>query len=139
MSKLMLVQKKAEVIIVGLLIFIFSILIPVFKLFSFAILIFKNQLKKNKILFFLAFKSGKWSMADVMVVAIFMSYIGFSGIISSQLNQLENISENITILTTNYSKLQNGFYFFLGFVLISISISQKIMIPKNKIQKDKEA
>jgi len=139
MSKLMLLQKKAEVFIVGLLIFIFSILIPVFKLFSFAILIFKNQVKKNKILFFLAFKSGKWSMADVMVVAIFMSYIGFSGIISNQLNQLENISENITILTTNYSELQNGFYFFLGFVLISISISQKIMIPKKEIQNVKEA
>ena len=32
--------------------------------------------KKNKLIQFFAFKSGKWSMADVMVVAIFMAYIG---------------------------------------------------------------
>lgn len=137
MSKIMIVQKKVEIIFVGLLIFILSILIPAFKLFSFVLMIFKNKFRKNKILFFLAFKMGKWSMADVMVVAIFMSYIGFSGVISSQLNQLENISENITILTTNYSELQNGFYFFLGFVLISISISQKIMTPKRNILEKK--
>lgn len=65
-------------------------------------------------------------MADVLVVAIFMSYIGFSGILSSQLDQLQNISENLSILTTNNSELQSGFYFFLGFVILSISISQLI-------------
>jgi uncharacterized paraquat-inducible protein A len=33
----------------------------------------------------MVFKTGKWSMADVIVVAIFMAYIGFSGIVGEQL------------------------------------------------------
>ena len=56
--------------------------------------------KLNKIVRFLVFKSGKWSMADVMVVAIFMSYIGFTGIISSQLGP---VSYTHLTLPTIYS------------------------------------
>ena len=39
---------------------------------------------------FFVLKSGKWSMADVMVVAIFMAYIGFNGIITSQFGQFSS-------------------------------------------------
>jgi len=127
MSKLMLNQEDFKVIIVGLLVITFSLIFPLLKLLSSSILVFKPMVIKNKIISFLVFKSGKWSMADVMVVAIFMSYIGFTGIISSQLNQLEKISTSLNILTTNNSELQNGFYFFFGFVIISICISQVLM------------
>jgi len=127
MSKIMLSQDKIKVMIVGVLVILFSVVFPILKLISSILIIFKRQLKENRVINFLVFKSGKWSMADVMVVAIFMSYIGFSGIISSQLNQLEKISTNLNILTTNNSELQYGFYFFLGFVIMSISISQIIM------------
>ena len=126
-SKVMLSQGKAKVMVVGILVLLFSVIFPVSKLISSLLLVFKRSLENNKIVRFLVFKSGKWSMADVMVVAIFMSYIGFTGIISSQLNQLENITENLNILTTNESELQNGFFFFMGFVILSIFISQTIM------------
>ncbi len=65
-------------------------------------------------------------MADVMVVAIFMSYIGFSGIVSEQLGQLEGLAKNADILTTNQSSLQTGFFMFAAFVLLSLAISQRI-------------
>lgn len=126
MSKLMLSQEKFEVTVVGILVVTFSIIFPLLKIISSLGLMFHGQLVNNKMISFLVFKSGKWSMADVMVVAIFMSYIGFTGIISSQLNQLEKISKSLNILTTNNSELQHGFYFFLGFVILSISISQSI-------------
>ncbi len=126
MSKIMLSQGKIQVMLVGLLVLLFSIIFPVSKLLSSFLVLFKSDFKDNKVVNFLVFKSGKWSMADVMVVAIFMSYIGFSGILSSQLDQLQNISENLSIITTNNSELQSGFYFFLGFVILSISISQLI-------------
>lgn len=132
MSEIMLTQDEVKVMLVGVLVVLFSIIFPVAKLSSSLLLIFNQGLKENRIIKFLVFKSGKWSMADVMVVAIFMSYIGFSGIISSQLNQLQSISENLHILTTNNSVLQNGFYFFLGFVILSISISQLISNIKMK-------
>lgn len=129
MTKIMLVQKEIKVTAVGVLILLFSVFLPVAKLASSILLILKQKLKQNKIIYFLVFQSGKWSMADVMVVAIFMSYIGFTGIISSQLTKLDKVSDNLNILTTNNSELQNGFYFFLGFVIISISISQIIIPP----------
>lgn len=134
MSQLMLTQEKFKVVIVGILVLIFSVIFPISKLVSSLLLIYKRESKKNPIINFLVFKSGKWSMADVMVVAIFMAYIGFSGIISSQLNQIEQISPNLNMLTTNNSELQNGFYFFLGFVILGIGVSQKIMALFKKVE-----
>jgi len=125
-SKVMLSQGEIKVMLVGILVLLFSVIFPVSKLIASVFLIFKRTLKDNKIIRFLVFKSGKWSMADVMVVAIFMSYIGFTGIISSQLGQLENVSSSLHVLTTNNSELQNGFFFFMGFVILSIFISQTI-------------
>lgn len=132
MAEIMLFQSQAKVIVVGILVVIFSVVFPVSKLISSVFLLFNQRAKQNKIIQFLVFKSGKWSMADVMVVAIFMSYIGFSGIISSQLNQLEKLTKNINILTTNNSELQSGFYYFFGFVLLSISISQLLSLKFKK-------
>ncbi len=65
-------------------------------------------------------------MADVMVVAIFMAYIGFTGIISEQLKQLEAVSTSLDILTTNESRLQSGFFLFASFVLLSLLIIQQM-------------
>ena len=135
-SKVMLSQGEIKVMLVGLLVVLFSVIFPVSKLISSILLLFKRSLYNNRIVRFLVFKSGKWSMADVMVVAIFMSYIGFTGIISSQLGQLENISSSLRVLTTNNSELQNGFFFFMGFVIMSIFISQtiqKLIDTSNKV------
>ena len=71
-------------------------------------------------------------MADVMVIAIFMSYIGFSGIITEQLQQIESISTSVEILTTNKSSLLTGFFFFTAFAIFSLGISQKIEIQFRK-------
>lgn len=135
-SSVMLSQGKLKVMLVGILVLLFSVIFPISKLIFSVLLIFKRSLQQNKIVRFLVFKSGKWSMADVMVVAIFMSYIGFTGIISSQLGQLENIADDLDVLTTNKSELQNGFYFFMAFVILSIFISQKILkvIEKPKLE-----
>ncbi len=132
----MLYQNEIKIFLVGLLVLLFSVLFPVFKMISTILLVFKNTLKNNLIINFMVFKSGKWSMADVMVVAIFMSYIGFTGIISNQLSQLEDISSSLRILTSNESDLQNGFFFFGGFVILGIGISQ-IISSKLKITTQK--
>jgi hypothetical protein len=65
-------------------------------------------------------------MADVMVVAIFMAYIGFSGIISEQLNQIDKISDSTEILSTNNSSLQLGFFSFTAFAFLGILLSRKV-------------
>ncbi|WP_317172408.1 paraquat-inducible protein A, partial [Salinimicrobium oceani] len=80
----------------GILILVFSILFPVAKLVSTQIFLGGSErVRKNKILKFFTFKSGKWSMADVYVIAIFMAYIGFQGILDNQLANLNMANESL--------------------------------------------
>ncbi len=123
---LMITQSSFDLLIVGFLVFVFSVLFPLSKLISSIFLISSPALKSNKFVFFLVYKTGKWSMADVMVVAIFMAYIGFSGILTEQLNQIGNISSKIDVLTTNKSNLQTGFFSFTAFALLSLLITNKL-------------
>jgi len=133
---LMITQGGFDLILVGLLVFIFSVLFPISKLLSSIFLVSSPNLKSNRIIYFLVNKTGKWSMADVMVVAIFMSYIGFSGILTEQLHQLENLSSKMDILTTNKSSLQIGFFAFTSFALLSLLMTNKLqnnLANKNEI------
>lgn len=123
---LMLSNSKVDVMLVGFLVLLFSVLFPFSKLLSSLVYLFSERAKNNKVVSFLVFKTAKWSMADVMVVAIFMAYIGFSGIISEQLADIENIAINLDILTTNESSLQVGFFIFTSFAVLSLMISHKL-------------
>lgn len=129
--RLMLAQGKTDVMMVGFLVLLFSVLFPVAKLISSMIYIYNAKLRDTRFVRFMVFKTGKWSMADVMVVAIFMSYIGFSGILTEQLNQLEGLTQKLDILTTNKSSLQTGFFLFTSFAILSLLLAQKIqgMMP----------
>lgn len=124
--RLMFTQGRIDVLFVGILVLVFSVLFPMAKLICSVVYIYMPSVRGNGVMNFIVFKTGKWSMADVMVVAIFMAYIGFGGIISDQLRQLESISSNIDILTTNRSSLQAGFYLFTSFTVLSLVASQKI-------------
>lgn len=124
---LMLTQANWDVIIVGLLILTFSVLFPVAKLTLSFLCLFKDRIRDKKWVKFFVFKSGKWSMADVLVVAIFMAYIGFTSILTEQLRQLEKLSGKVEILTTNQSNLNTGFFMFFGFVVLSLVVSDKLM------------
>ena len=110
-------------IAVGFLILLFSVLIPVSKLVMSLITAVRGRVPRGALPRFLVFKASKWSMADVMVVAIFMAYIGFSGIVSNQLEQLESYGSSVQLLTTNRSELQLGFYLFLGYCLVGLLLS----------------
>ncbi|MFY0696500.1 MAG: paraquat-inducible protein A [Balneola sp.] len=122
----MITNKKVDVMAVGILVFSFSVLFPVSKLLGSIAYIYSEKLKNNPVIKFLVFKTAKWSMADVMVVAIFMAYIGFTGIISEQLTSLENIALNVDIMTTNASSLQIGFFLFTAFAVLSLMVSHKL-------------
>lgn len=130
---LMLSQHSYDIIAVGILIFLFSVLFPITKLTSSILYLINDRMKHHKIIQFFIFKTGKWSMADVFVIAIMMTFIGFEGIISDQLNQLTNISETVDILTTNNSSVLFGFYAFTAFVLISLAVSLRLH-RLNKVQ-----
>jgi hypothetical protein len=115
---------KYDSAFVGILILIFSIVFPIGKLLATKFYLLGNaRLKTNPIIQFFAFKSGKWSMADVNVVAIFMAYIGFKGILDSQLSNLNMQTDSLASISTNETTLQPGFILFVAFVLFGLILS----------------
>jgi len=117
-----------EVVFVGILIFTFSIIFPTLKLLSSLVIRFSwEKLKNNKLIRFFALKSGKWSMADVMVVAIFMAYIGFNGIVNDQMSGLTENTGSTEVITTNGTQLLLGFYLFLAFCISSLVLSEVLV------------
>ena len=113
-----------DTVFVGVLILIFSIVFPIGKLTATEIYLLGNKKwRANKVVQFFAFKSGKWSMADVNVVAIFMAYIGFKGILDSQLESLNMKTDSLASISTNETTLQPGFILFVAFVLFGLILS----------------
>lgn len=111
-------------ILVGVLILIFSILFPVMKLSSTGIhLLGKKELAENKIIKYFAFQSGKWSMADVIVIAILMAYIGLNGLLETQLKGLDIKATSLTLISTHNTALQPGYIIFIAFVLFGLVLS----------------
>lgn len=115
---------KPDSIFVGILILMFSVMFPVTKLISTKIYLLGNEKwKKNKFVYFFAFKSGKWSMADVMVVAIFMAYIGFKGILDNQMQHLNMKTKSLATIATNETSLQPGFILFIAYVIYGLILA----------------
>jgi hypothetical protein len=112
---------------VGFLMVGFSVIFPIMKMLS-SLVYFTNvrNARKSKVINFLVMKTGKWSMADVMVIAIFMSFIGFNGIVNAQLEQLRAASPDLDLLTTNGTNLQPGFYLFFGYVILAMFFSSML-------------
>lgn len=120
---ILLSNGKVDTIFVGVLIFTFSVLFPVFKLISATVYLFIKE-KSNAFIKYMAFKSGKWSMADVMVVAIFMAFVGFQGILNDQLSDIELHTDDVNLITTNKSNLQPGFLIFVSFVIFNLVLAE---------------
>ncbi|MCB4791921.1 MAG: paraquat-inducible protein A [Elusimicrobia bacterium] len=122
--RIMIVHKDIEMKLVGLLVITFSIFFPLLKIAS-SVLYYYNfhSAKENPVIKFFVLKSGKWSMADVMVVAIFMAYVGFNGIITSQLSDMKIAAGETAMLTTNGTSLEPGYYLFLTYTLLALFLS----------------
>lgn len=139
---ILLKATAVESIAVGVLIFCFSIVFPVSKLTSALIysLGHKKWMRGNFIHYF-AFDSGKWSMADVMVVAIMMTFLAFNGILDSQLADLNIKNKYLSTVTTNNTALQPGFIIFLTFVIYSLLMSEilkRVVLPAEEKGKHDE-
>ena len=122
--KVLFQQSAADSIAVGALILCFSIIFPVTKLIATGVHLLSNRkIAENRVIKFFAFQSGKWSMADVIVIAILMTYIGLNGLLNNQLAALNIKSDNLTLITTNNTALQPGYIIFISFVLYGLILS----------------
>lgn len=123
--RIMIDHREIEMKLVGILLITFSIIFPLLKIASTLGFYFDiRHARKNPVIRFFVLYSGKWSMADVMVVAIFMAYIGFDGIIANQLGHLNSSSDELVLLTTNGTSLQPGYYLFLTYTLLALFLSE---------------
>jgi hypothetical protein len=136
---IMITHKDIQMKFVGVLLITFSIVFPLFKIFSLLAYYYDyHHARKNRAVKFFVLKSGKWSMADVMVIAIFMAYIGFRGIITSQLDQLSSAAKDLDILTTNGTSLQPGYYLFITYTLLAL-ISAEFIIRNPQVNEHKKS
>lgn len=123
---LLLINGDLPLIVVSFLVFSFSILLPALKLSLTLVAVLSNRLPHSHVLQAVLFRSAKWSMADVLVVALFMAFIGFNGIINNQLTQIERGSATLEVFTTNQSTLRLGFYMFTAYALAGLLLSERL-------------
>jgi hypothetical protein len=120
----MVTHKEIQMKLVGVLVVVFSIVFPTLKMLaSLAYYYDYCKARKYALIRFFVEQSGKWSMADVLVVAIFMAYIGFNGIINSQLGNMAEGATNLELITTNGTSLQPGYYLFLSYTILAMFLS----------------
>ncbi len=88
---------RPEMTLVGVLVILFSVVFPALKMLALGACLFRPALlRTNRFVKLLAFELSKWSMADVMVLAIFMSFVAFNGVIGSALGRLARRAERPT-------------------------------------------
>jgi len=118
-------QGRADMWIVGVLVLMFSIVFPVLKIFTSVFYLYKPSLLRNRIARFFVLESSKWSMADVMALAIFMAFVAFNGLIANTMGALKGTGAELAI-PTDSSKILPGYYLFVGFCMASLFLSKKL-------------
>lgn len=114
--------------LVAFLIAFFSIGVPIIKTsFLFTGLSVKNRDLAHKLLK-IADIISKWSMADVFVIAILLTYMSTYGHMQAKKEMLTIMGMRIPVEIQIHmdSSLGRGFYFFLSYCLLSI-LSAQIM------------
>lgn len=127
-SRSLIEMHRPAMSLVAVLVMLFSVVFPTLKMLALsASLIRPSLLYNSRIVRLLALELSKWSMADVMVLAIFMSFIAFNGVIESGLAgvRAEPAVQQL-VIPTNSSKILPGYYLFIGFCLSSIYLSKKL-------------
>jgi hypothetical protein len=127
-SETLLRMGRPEMTVVGVLVILFSVVFPTLKMLALSVSLFRPALlRTNRLVKLLAFELSKWSMADVMVLAIFMSFVAFNGVVGSAwdgLREMPNVQQ--VLIPTNASKILPGYYLFIGFCVASIFLSKKL-------------
>ncbi|TDF37591.1 Paraquat-inducible protein A [Alteromonadaceae bacterium M269] len=109
-------------ILVAALIFLFSVGIPLVKSLLVSIAYFMKHSQVEKRLLTLVAHIGKWSMADVFVVAVFLAILSTNHAETADSHQLSILGFRIglDISTQTLSAAGQGFYYFTGYCLLSL-------------------
>lgn len=133
-TQTLITEAGVDLKIVGYMILMFSVVFPFIKLLLSTMFLFSEKVSNSKLAKGIIFHLGKWSMADVFVVAMFMAYIGFHGLITSQLGDISRNQTGFAIETLNYSKLSPGALFFTSYCILSIILG--IIINRYNVKRE---
>ena len=99
--------------LVGTLILVFSIVVPITKAIILMFVFFMKESILQTRLYRFVYAIGKWAMADVFVVGVFIAFL--------------------TTKTTEgvVAELHEGFYYFLGYCLVSLVSIQLMKVSSN--------
>jgi len=124
----LLAMGRPEMTLVGVLVILFSVVFPALKMLALGASLFRPALlRTNRLVKLLAFDLSKWSMADVMALAIFMSFVAFNGVIGSAWDGVRGMpGVQAVSFPTNASSILPGYYLFIGFCVSSIFLSKKL-------------
>ena len=117
---------KRQFFFVASMIFLFSVIVPLLKGSLVTYLFFNKNPDTRKKIFAFIRSIGKWSMCDVFIVAIFLSYLSTG---ATQTENVKNITMmghtvNVDVLAGMQAHLQIGFWFFLTYCLVSLLAMQ---------------
>jgi ABC-type sugar transport system permease subunit len=112
-----------EKYLVSLLIFIFSVILPLAKNLLFFRVIHNPLYRRGRKLISLI---SKWSMVDVFVIALFLAFLATDGQghIKTHQATVFGMRLNIKVLAQMSAELKIGFYFFLSHCLLLMGIFQ---------------
>ncbi|MDO6444821.1 paraquat-inducible protein A [Colwellia sp. 1_MG-2023] len=111
-----------ERLLVAALIFIFSIAIPVLKTALVTLSYFLKNIHLGKKLVSFVNVIGKWSMADVFVIAIFLAVLStnHAETATQQTLAVFGFKINVMLSSATLSNVGMGFYYFLSYCLLSM-------------------
>ena len=95
-------------LVVGISLLVFSVMFPISKLLLMLGILWKPNWGKSFFVKNFVAYSGKWSMADVFVVAMFLGFLAL---------------DNMQVGIPTESKVLIGLYFFLAYCILSIAAS----------------
>lgn len=125
-----------ERLLVASLIFLFSIAIPVIKTALIASVYFMKNAQIATRIASIVSVIGKWSMADVFVVAIFLAVLSTNHSETANAQQLSmfGFKMDIVLSSATQSGVMAGFYYFAGYCLVSLLGSQVSQFALKKHQ-----
>jgi uncharacterized paraquat-inducible protein A len=109
-------------LLVAALIFAFSVCIPLLKTILLCFAYFTQSLQVAKRLINFVGAIGKWSMADVFVIAIFLAIMSTNHADTSNSEQLSVFGFKIAldVSTQTLSAAGEGFYYFTAYCVLSL-------------------
>jgi hypothetical protein len=106
--------------LVAFLIALFSIIIPAIKLTLLLYSLLLTSSGTPRLIDRFEKAIGKWSMADVFVIAIMVAYL--AAVASKDMDELFTLE----------AEFASGFYYFLGYCLLSILAAQLLTVTKTQ-------